>query len=206
MRDPYPLQWPPSWKRAVGRAHPKFSSQFSQDRDSVIWQLKKRGGSQIVITSDLPVRRDGLPYASTGCDDPGIAVWWVHRGKEHVIACDRWRRIGDNLRAIDKSLEAMRGLDRWGAAEVVEQAFAGFAALPAAAGDGAPALPAVRPWREVLGGFPAGLDAGDLLALAKSRYRKLIADQHPDRGGDPTIAAELGEALAAAEEELVPRG
>lgn len=204
MREPYPLQWPPGLKRATYRGFPKFASQFAQNRDSVIQQLKRRGASQIVITSDLPVRLDGLPYASSGCADPGIAVWFVKRGKEHSMACDHWARIGDNLRAIDKSLEAFRGLDRWGAAEVVEQAFAGFAALPAAAGDGAPPEQIVRPWREVLGGFPAGLDAADLLVLAKARYRKLIAENHPDRGGAHEIAAELGAALAAAETELTP--
>ena len=57
----------------------------------------------------------------------------------------------------------------------------------------------------MLGGhFPNELDAGDLLVLARSRYRTRIATAHPDRGGDPAIAAELGAALAAAEEELAP--
>ena len=205
MREPYPLQWPPGLKRSTSRGFPKFSSQFSQNRDSVIQQIKRRGGSQIVITSDLPVRLDGLPYASSGCADPGIAVWFVKGGKEHVIACDHWARIADNLRAIDKSLEALRGLDRWGCEQIAEQAFAGFAALPAAAGDGAPPELAVKPWREVLGGhFPHELDAADTLVLAKSRYRTRIAAAHPDRGGDPQIAAELGAAIAAAEAELSP--
>ena len=203
MRNPYPLQWPPGMPRTTYRTHPKFGSHFSKDRDSVIWQLKKRGASQIVITSALPVRRDGLPYAATGAEDPGIAVWFVRKGKEGVIACDNWIRVADNLRAIDKSLEALRGLDRWGCAQIVEQAFAGFAALPPGDDPGGPALPVVRPWREVLGGFPAGLDDDDLFALAKARHRKLISEAHPDLGGDPARAAEINAAFDAATAELV---
>ena len=75
MREPYPLQWPATWKRTESykRTAPKFSSQFARDRDAVIRQLKRRGGN-VVITSDLPTRNDGLPYANASCTDPGVAV------------------------------------------------------------------------------------------------------------------------------------
>ena len=140
-RSPYPLQWPEGWKRTVNRqgrgtspGQAKFEGQFARDRDSVIRQLKRRG-SNIVITSDLPTRNDGVPYADAFARDPGIAVYWVEKGHERVIACDRWKTHALNMRAIDLSLEALRGLDRWGASEMVERAFAGFAALPAGSGE-----------------------------------------------------------------------
>lgn len=155
-----------------------------------------------MITSNLPTRQDGLPYyAST--DDPGIAVWWVERGAERVVACDRWYRADENLRAIIKTLEAMRGLDRWGATEMAERAFAGFAALPPGSAGSMPTGP--RPWREVLGatfGPWPELAKDELLVLAKSRHRKLIAIAHPDAGGDVARAAELNVAIASAEAEL----
>ena len=203
-RDPYPLQWPATWARARSRAKPQFIAKFARDRDAVIRQLRMRGGSHIVITSDLPTRNDGLPYANASCSDPGIAVWWVEKGREHVLACDRWRHVTDNLRAIDMSLEALRGLSRWGASETVERAFAGFATLPPGSGEpSAPeSAPRKRPWREVLGGTWPALDKPDLLAIAKRRYRDLIASAHPDRGGSHEVAAELGAALAEAETEL----
>lgn len=201
-RDPYPLQWPEGWPRTESwkRGKPQFGAQFARDRDSVFRQLKRgRRASNIVITSDLPTRNDGMPYANASCSDPGIAVWWIEKGRERVLACDRWRHINYNLRAIDLTLEALRGLDRWGASEVVERAFAGFAALP----PGADAPRGPRPWRDVIGGsWPEGIDRDELFVIAKSRYRKAIEAAHPDRGGDPAVAAELNVAIAAAEAEL----
>lgn len=206
-RLPYPLQWPAGWKRTDNwrRHKPRFVSRFAQDRDSVLRQLKLRRGSHIVITSDLPVRNDGLPYANSNCSDPGIAVYWVEKGHEHVIACDRWRTVSDNLRAIEMSLDALRALDRWGASETVEKAFAGFAALPP--GDGThtpPASPSKRPWRSVFSieGVFAQLGHADLLAVVRSRYRMRMQTAHPDAGGSHELAAELNGALEEAELEL----
>jgi hypothetical protein len=155
-----------------------------------------------VITSDLPKRNDGLPYANASCSDPGIAVWWVENGRELVIACDRWTTVALNMRAIDLSLEALRGLDRWGASEMVRRAFAGFAALPPGAPE-VPEKPVRRNWREVFVVLALGhLANSDLLAIVKARHRKLIAEAHPDAGGDGAIAAELNAALDDAEKEL----
>ena len=213
-RKPFPLQWPEGWKRATtrygkgtGYNQAKFEAVFTRDRDSVIRQLKMRG-SQVVITSDLPTRSDGLPYASSTCNDPGIAVYWVEKGRERVIACDRWRKIDLNLRAIEMSIEAMRGLDRWGASEMVERAFAGFAALPAAGGTSveSPEVAAVviRSWQGVFEVQPLVdiLSPVDLLAVVRARHRDMIKKHHPDLGGDAEIAIELNAALAAAEQEL----
>lgn len=199
-REPYPLQWPEGWKRSTwaSRQRSQFEPRFTEDRDTIIRWLEKRG-SRVVITSNLPTRQDGLPYyAST--DDPGIAVWWVEKGNERVVACDRWMRADENLRAILKTLEAMRGLDRWGATEMAERAFAGFAALPPGSSGSMPTGP--RPWREVLGGTWPEMDRAELLAIAKTRFQKLIAVAHPDAGGDTERAAELNVAYEAAVQEL----
>src|SRR4051812_44885444 len=107
MKQPYPLQWPAGWPRADvrhGRGtlsyQAKFDTAFTRDRDSVIRQLKKRG-TNIVITSNLPTRGDGLPYEGNYGGDPGIAVYWVEKSTERVIACDRWKTPALNLRAIE---------------------------------------------------------------------------------------------------------
>lgn len=208
-RSPYPLQWPESVRRTSWRKASEFSPRFTDDRDAIIRWLRKRG-SQVVITSNLPTNRAGLPIAAGGHGgDPGIAVWWVEGGKERVIACDRWRTPSDNLRAIMKTIEALRGIERWGSAQMVDAAFAGFAALPPGTGaevGTAPARPP-RTWREILGGpWPDGLDPEELFALAKARHRKAIATAHPDAGGDVELAAELNNAIEAAEAELLGEG
>jgi len=207
VRSAFPLQWPEGWTRTKysSRTYPKFVSSLVEDRDAIIRRLQRRGGANIVITSQLPLNTKGLPYAGP-VEDPGIAVYWFE-GKidkartERVLACDRWIRVSDNMRAIAKSLAALDGIDRWGASQVVERAFAGFAALPPGS-SGTIATPTHRPWREVLGGEWPALERADTLAIAKSRHRKAIAEAHPDRGGDPARAAELNAAMAEAEAEL----
>jgi len=121
-----------------------------------------------------------------------------------VMACDRWRTAAQNLRAIDMSLEALRGLDRWGASDMVERAFAGFAALPAGDGD-SPVPPMKRTWREVFNAVGLeSLTKCELLAMLKWRHREMIKEAHPDAGGSHELAAELNAALAEAEQELAP--
>lgn len=216
-REPFPLQWPdgfartPPKKRARSRFGVRGQVSFSSARNELLIELSRLGAVNAVITSELPVRRDGLPYAATGREeDPGIAVWFMladERGnlQERVFACDRWLTFAENMLAVAKSIYAMRGLDRWGMADVVHRMVGGFTALPAGGGTSETEFvppPRKRPWREVLGGTWPELDAGELLLIAKGRHRKLIQEHHPDRGGDGAVAAELNTALAEAEQEL----
>lgn len=211
-RKAYPLSWPEHWKRTEKwqqkNGKPPFQTvHFNADLKSVIWQLKKMGASQIVITSDLPLRNDGVPYADARCDDPGIAVWYVMKGKEHVIACDRWRSAQLNLSAIKRTLEAMRMMDRYGCATMVEKAFAGFAALPPAGATSESVVEEPPPpnWRDVFDVpmvFEEQLGKAELLDFVKLRYKKYIAAAHPDAGGDPVRAAILNAAWEEAQTEL----
>jgi hypothetical protein len=121
---------------------------------------------------------------------------------------DGWKRTKAILRERSRfgkagSVGAMRGLDRWGAGDVVSRAFAGFNALPPGSGDESiPAAPKKRPWRDVIGGAWPPLDQAELLVLARSRHRTAIKTAHPDAGGSHELAAELNAALAEAEREL----
>jgi hypothetical protein len=186
-----PLQWPDGWPRTTMPTRSRFSCTFAQARDGILHQLDLMGvpDYRVVLSTNVPLRRDGLPYAN--CpepDDPGAAVYWTTpEGHRRVMPCDRWDRVRDNLRAIERSLEALRGLDRWGTPGIVERAFTGFAALPAAASD----------WRSVLG------TSGDVtLEQVRAQYRRLSREAHPDLGGSPHEQQRLNAAMAAAEAEL----
>lgn len=220
-RQGFPLQWPDGSARTPpeNRLRSKFGVRgqvsFSQAYRFLRDELDRLVAINVAITSDLPVRHDGTPYSpGRAVDDPGVAVWFMLADKngkhtERTFACDRWLTHAENMTAIAKSIEALRGLDRWGMADAVERAFSGFTALPAggetSTGEGPPPEPRKRPWREVLADtftpFP-DLDGDELLVLAKSRHRKLIQLHHPDRGGDAAKAAEINAALAEAEKEL----
>ena len=203
-REPFPLQWPGGWPRTSDseRCRARFHTSLINAAREVRLELERIGANNVAITTNMPTRRDGLPYSTAKPpDDAGVAAWWVTpAGMVSVIACDRWDRVQDNARAIAASLEAMRALDRWGAGQVAQRARATFNALPS--GEAAP-IQRERPWRDVLGGFPVGIGPADLLALAKYRHRTLIIDAHPDRaGGSHAAAAQLNAALEQAELEL----
>lgn len=211
-RSPYPLQWPADIPRTTSERRrrsrfggPRIAARTLSPYETakeLLTELRRLGASNVVITSLLPTRHDGLPYSDGSSDDPGIAVWCVYRGRERVFACDEWATHAENMRAIAKSIEALRGLSRWGMADVAERAFAGFAALPPGDAGAAPRpAPIRRPWREVFDGLPA-VDVDDLVAIVRARHRKLIAQAHPDHGGDPAVAAELNAALDEAMAEL----
>jgi hypothetical protein len=210
-RDPYPLQWPPRLPRTkhIDRRRSSFGGRGGRDALSphatgkeVIDEIARLGATTWVITSNLPSRGpEGIPFADAPRgDDPGIAVWFEYRRVERGLACDRWFRPEENLRSIAKTIEAMRGLERWGVADVMASVFTGFAAaLP----PGDPVEPVVLPWRDVLGGsWPAGLGAEDTLALAKARHRRLMEGEHIDAGGSSDRMLDLNLALEAAKIEL----
>lgn len=220
-REPFPLQWPENAKRTAPafRNRSRFGVRgqvsFANAHMQLRAELGRFGAVNSVITTDLPLRVDGVPYATGRMVDPGVAVWFVlpdttGKPSEHVFACDVWLSIAENMTGIAKTIEALRGMDRWGVADAVTRAFAGFAALPpgnAEAPPPAPSGPVVRPWREVLGGTwppPGVCSDADLLAIANARYRAGVSVAHPDRGGSTDAMAELNLAMETAKAELAP--
>ncbi len=87
------------------------------------------------------------------------------------FACDRWRHVQDNMHAISLTIEALRGIARWGTGNMMEAAFRGYEALPDRNGSGA--------WWKTLG---VAIDAPR--EVVRSAYVKLVQAYHPDRGGD----------------------
>jgi hypothetical protein len=186
----FPLSWPPGRKRTEPhrRAVAKFGQRsFAVARDELLAELKRLGGvRQIVLSTNVELRQDGLPYAGRRApDDPGVALYFVDRkGRQMAFACDRWRHIEDNMRAIEKTVEALRGIERWGSGEMLDAAFTGFQALPAP--------PAAKPWWEVLG-CPAHAPTADV-HLA---YRRALMNAHPDRAGSSEQVHAVESAYAA---------
>lgn len=106
--------------------------------------------------------------------DPGVAVYFTYKGKQTCFACDRWDRIEHNLRAIFKTIEALRGIARWGTGDMMDAAFSGFTALP-----GPMAMGMDKPWHAVLDVEP---DAPHQIVLEAYRFER--SNHHPDKGGD----------------------
>jgi hypothetical protein len=135
-----------------------------------------KGSGGIVISTNIPVKKDGMPYSTYRTpEDPGVAVYFNLKGVPHVLACDKWKNIEDNMWAIAKHIEALRGQERWGVGNL-EQAFAGFKALPESFASSIP-----DPWWRILG-FSDIEDVTSESSVNEA-YKILSKKYHPDIPG-----------------------
>ena len=170
----YPLHWPEGWPRSKKRKRSRFDVGRGQAVQELLWEIERMGGRYPVISTNLAVKRDGLPSGNQKePDDPGVAVYFEAEGKQKVFACDKWSTVQDNMRAIHKTIEAIRGIERWGASEMMERAFSAFDALPPP-----------KSWRDTFADVSTREDL-------KSRYHEKAKKVHPDSGGSEAAMAEL---------------
>jgi hypothetical protein len=185
MTEAYPLHWPQGWPRVSRRERSRFDVSFAKTRDGLFEEIKRMGGTLPVLSTNVALRRDGLPYANQPePNDPGVAVYFMHKGRSMSFACDRWDRVRDNVRAIEKTIEAIRGIERWGASDMMERAFSAFEALPSPSW-----------WTDL------GVSRNATPDELKARYRHLIKTHHPDAGGDPEQFRRINEAYETAMSE-----
>lgn len=180
MIEAFPLQWPPSWPRTkYTERHPNMVRNFTRNRDEVVKQLDMLGASSIVMSTNMQLRKDGLPYSGQKQpEDTGVAVYFSLNGEQQCVPCDKWDTVDQNLRAIALTIEALRGIERWGAKEMVNAAFRGFKALPQPIITPEPTRPH-RDWWIVLGVYS---DAK--VEQVRSAYREALKLHHPDVGGN----------------------
>lgn len=200
MIDAYPLTWPAGWPRLP--SHRRRSAKFGQRQTRgdglyshrnalsvaqatarVRDELQRMGVAEgdLIISSNLTLRLDGLPRSGQGePSDPAVAVYWQTPGKPtRVMAIDVYDRVADNLAAIAATLDAMRAIERHGGAQILDRAFTGFVALPAAG----------PPWYAVLGVRPDAT-ADEI----REAYRAKAMTAHPDKGGSHAAMSELNAA------------
>lgn len=145
---------------------------FGAARDGLLREIQRMGGTGVILSTNLPLRRDGLPYADAKTpEDSGVAVYFKYKKKPMTLACDQYFRVSENARALAMTIEALRGIERWGASDLMERAFRGFTALPEKAGEY---------WRDILGFEPERKVSSDEVETA---FRRLAHVAHPDKGG-----------------------
>lgn len=196
-----PLTWPQGWNRTpansreLGRYGCKVS--FAVARNSVIDELVVFGVLErdIILSTNIPVKRDGFPYANhREPEDSGVAVYWIDPdGTSRVMACDSWRTVRENLRALSTAIKALRTIRNSKAGEVLERAYAGFKALPQTSSD--------SHWKVVLElqDTPNEEITRKVLRVA---FAVAISEAHPDLGGNQDDASRVNAAHVAAKAEL----
>ena len=195
----HPLTWPEGWERSPSQEHARFTRKtgshsrrnvtISEATRFVMGELERMGIDDwnVIISSNLKLRQDGLPISGQrDPDDNGVSVWWKTKGTQKVIAIDKYYRAADNLYAIGKTIEALRGIERWGSGEILERTFTGFTAVTYQPDD----------WRATLDYY------GESLSECKAKYREKIRKAHPDSGGTDAEAARVNAAWEAAQEVL----
>lgn len=195
MIESYPLSWPDGWKRtsATHRSVKNtWKAGFGRYLKDLLDELRKLGAQSVIVSSNLRLRRDGMPAADQRePNDAGIAVYFTFKKLQMCFACDRYTQTRWNLHAIGLTINAIRTIERNGASDMMERAFRGFTALPAKASDS---------WRDVLGfphGAPVSKDSLD------SRFRELAKAHHPDTGGERADPDQLRRILQARDEARI---
>jgi hypothetical protein len=184
MKTQFPLDWPVGWRRTANQARRPDRFQYDLTLDDaarrVLRELLALGAreSDVIISTNVRSRGDATPQR----EDPGVAVYWRYKGAANCMAADRYRRAEGNLAAIAATLNAMRAIERHGGAEVLNRAFAGFAALP----------PPEQHWRVL--GLATSTPTPEEVEEA---YRRLAMRLHPDRGGSEEAMAKINAARAA---------
>lgn len=188
----YPVDWPVGRPKEGGRK----DALFRHDGGRVLWDVAVRrlreqiraitpSGhgwrvKEMTLSTNFELRLDGRPRRDRGDpSDPSVAFYFELDGEPHLLACDRWSTVPDNIAAIAAHIEALRGQERWGVA-TMKQAFAGHVALPSP-----------EQWWQVLG---VRQDASD--AEIDAAYRAKMRDAHPDTGGSEDEAKRLNWARA----------
>jgi len=180
----FPLCWPEGRPRTAPhqRRHARFKTSFAVARSNLIREIKLLGGGSMIFSSDIPRRQDGLPYADAKpkSGDPGIACYFTRNKKQLCFACDCYLTVDDNMHAIALTIQALRGIARWGTGDMMEAAFRGFTALPERSGSS---------WWETL-----GVTVNASADQVKHAYRILVKKHHPDGGGDAELFRRVQEA------------
>jgi hypothetical protein len=192
-KEAYPLTWPERWPKPKYRERARFSgystvesktdgkpSSYKRTREHTIEEarvylfaeLGRLGASNTILSSNLRLRADGNPVSGQRMpDDPSIAVYFQLRGKPFVLACGKWDRAQDNIWAIAKHVDALRGQERWGVGSI-EQAFRGYTALPETSSGSS--------WWTVL-----GVTINATPEQVKDAWRAKVKLHHPDNGSEP---------------------
>lgn len=186
----YPLSWPVGWQRTSNPRRSAYGDRsLAAARESVQREVRLFGGRDLIISSNLELRLDGLPRSGQRQPlDKGVAIYFKYKSNPVSFACDKWASVEDNLWAVSLTLSAIRQIERSGASEMLDRAFAGFAALPA------PGETSGESWWRTLGVMPTAT-----MDEIKAAYRGKVKVHHPDAGGDPLEFQSIQSAYDAAQ-------
>jgi hypothetical protein len=185
--EAYPLHWPDGWPRVKPydrvsdhRFHGKaYRLNMGRTRDQLFNELRLISARGVVLSTNVELRLDGLPYSETRhIADPGVAVYFTLDGEQLAMARDLFITVAGNILTLTLAIEYLRGLERHGGRFMMKKAFHGLKAIAAPN--------AKKPWRQVFGLPP---DWRGTISEVTALRREKARDRHPDAGGSDTLIA-----------------
>jgi hypothetical protein len=175
MYEAYPLHWPAGYKRTETnlRKDSAFKQTMSTAQKFLRAELERLEAIDLIVSTNIPVRKtDGGFYADwmhRKMDDPGVAIYFKKNKKQISMCCDQYNTVHENIYALAKGIEAIRGITRWGVSDFIERAFTGFLALPETTDAGE------EIWKTLqLPGKPRDKE------FVEEHFKKLAKKYHPD--------------------------
>jgi len=202
----YPLSWPAGVLRTPPheRVHGSFDStpdkvrrEMLQELDRLILGKRSRTHTvrgSVILSTNVALRLDGEPIAGRNePTDPGVALYFKKDAHPMVIASDKYDKVWKNMRAIQRTLEALRAIERYGSSQLQERAFTGFRALPMKG------TVTIGNWWNVL-----GVEEAASFEHVQFAYRALSKKYHPDNPNtaDPERFLQVQQAFEVAKRQF----
>lgn len=170
----YPLQWPAGWPRSKNTEGSRFKTKLGPALSFLRREVELLGGKGLVLSSNVTLDVQNPK-------DKGVVAYFTRGETSIAIPCDRWSKVEDNIKAIGLTIEAMRGMDRWGAKDMITAMFKGFIAIEERT---------TRSCWDTLGVSPEATEAQIMEA-----WRRLAQERHQDKpGGSHEAMIELNAA------------
>ena len=162
-----PLQWLPQQPRTKRPTRARFGKHSLSTAGIYIEnELRLLKAKNCIISTNLRVKIEGGFYANQIVEDAGVAIYFKLKDKDKAMACDLWDKPEHNLWALFLSINAIRGLERWGGSDFLDGLFTGFTALPS-------------PEDSIINNVQYFSDVNNLEHL-NLKFKKLAKELHPD--------------------------
>lgn len=171
--DPDTGRWVPAARTKIGKTMRELATEFEQIKAT-------NPRLQVAVTRDQ-ITLDGRLYARAQPWHPGVILVFDSPRGEQRYPSDHYSHWEDNLRAIVLTLNAMRGIERWGVGDVRGSylAIESARAMPSTPFGHEPA--SVLRW---LTEFLQAEPGGHVPTEARAMIRLAQRTTHPDHGGD----------------------
>ncbi|MEN0050630.1 MAG: DnaJ domain-containing protein [Bacteroidota bacterium] len=178
------LVYPAAYVKVAKPTKSKFDKKLTlhNSLNELAKELGLFEASDIIITMNVPLTRGGMPFPLGNVmahqpEQVGVSVFFTKLNQRAGLCNDKWDMVQHNVRALKKTIEAFRGIERWGSQESLLNIMAN--GLP----DARPvdlALPSMhnKQWWEIL---ELGQSRSEKAIL--SAFKRLSQIYHPDKSG-----------------------